>query len=197
MEQEMTSQTQTQISHMSTTAPRARVSHSSDVFSPFMAQMRVCNFLCPGHVYIYNQTVNIRTIISWRENFLFLYFKSYKSKQALTIVLVRQYVDMRSGVFWPQTASHRHTEGYVEALLTLIQRVINDHHTTVLFCLILIKAQNAGLLLWTRDVVRVGQNRSGDGSCGRAYSRHRKDTCREFIQMHIKCLQMLGRRTHI
>lgn len=63
-----------------------------------------------------------------------------------------------------QTAPDRQRQRDVEALVSLVQGVVDDHHATLLLPLAFIEADDAAVLLGTGDVVGVGQDGGGDGS---------------------------------
>lgn len=57
-----------------------------------------------------------------------------------------------------QTAPDGQGQADVEALLLLIQGVVDDHHAARFFPLALVEAEDAAVLLWAGDVVRKGQD---------------------------------------
>lgn len=61
-----------------------------------------------------------------------------------------------------QTAPDGQGEADVEALLPLIQGVVDDHHAAHLFPLAPVEAEDAAVLLWAGDVVRIGQDGGGN-----------------------------------
>ncbi len=85
----------------------------------------------------------------------------------LTIVAVCQDGDLGGREVGAHLAAHGHAEADVEALFLLIQRVINDDDATEFLSLVLVKAQHAGVVLRSGDVVRVGQHSAGYGASGR------------------------------
>lgn len=84
----------------------------------------------------------------------------------LTIITVCQNGDFGRGEAGAHLATHRHTEADVEALLFLIEGVINDDDAADFFPLILVKTQHAVVVLRSRDIVRVGQDHGGYGASG-------------------------------
>ena len=82
----------------------------------------------------------------------------------LTIVAVGQDGDLRTGEGGSHLATHGHAEGYVEALFLLVERIVDDDDAAGLLPLVLVKAEHAGVVLGTRDVVAVGEDRAGDGA---------------------------------
>jgi len=89
----------------------------------------------------------------------------------LTVVAVGQDGDLGAGEGGAHLAPHGHAEGDVEALLVLVQRVVDHDDAAELLALVLVEAQQAGVVLGPRDVVRVGQHRAGDGARGRGWRR--------------------------
>lgn len=73
----------------------------------------------------------------------------------------------------PQTAPDRQRQRDIEALVCLIEGVVDDHHATLLLPLTLVEANDAAVLLRTGDVVRVREDGGGDGSCGGSCRRTR------------------------
>lgn len=71
----------------------------------------------------------------------------------LTVVRVLQDVDSGVGVVHSQAAPDGHRQGDVEALFSLVQRVVDDHHAAPLLPLAPVKTQDAAVLLRPRDVV--------------------------------------------
>lgn len=68
-----------------------------------------------------------------------------------------------------QTAPNRQRQSDIKALFSLVQRVVDDHHTTLLLPLSLVKAKDAAVLLRAGNVVRVRQNGGGNRSRGRSF----------------------------
>lgn len=85
----------------------------------------------------------------------------------LTIVAVCQDGDPGGGEAGAHQAAHGHAEADVEALVLLVQRVVDDDDPAELLALVLVEAQHAGVVLGSGDVVRVGQHGAGDGAGGR------------------------------
>lgn len=85
----------------------------------------------------------------------------------LTVFHIGDDCDSSCGELGAQTASHRHAEGDIEALLVFVQGVINDHHPAGFLHLSLVEAQDAVMVLGPGDVIGVGQHCGGDGACGR------------------------------
>lgn len=85
----------------------------------------------------------------------------------LTIVAVCQDGDLGGWEAGAHLASHGHAEADVEALFLLIQGVIDDDDATELLSLVLVKAQHAGVVLRSGDVIGVGQHGAGYGASGR------------------------------
>lgn len=88
---------------------------------------------------------------------------------SLTIITVCQYGDLCGREVGAQLATHGHAEADVEALLLLIQGVINNNDATEFLTLILIETQNAGVIFWSGDVIRVRQDSAGYGAGGRGW----------------------------
>lgn len=86
-----------------------------------------------------------------------------------TIIHVLQDIDFGGGVVHPQTAPDRQRQGDVEALLSLVERVVDDHDATLLLPFTPVKAKDADMLLQTGDVVRVRQNGGGNRPRGRTF----------------------------
>lgn len=86
--------------------------------------------------------------------------------ELLTIIRIGQDGDPGGGELLAQATPHGHTEGDVEAFLRLIQRVIDHHHTAHFLYFISVEAQNAHVIFWTRDIVRIGQHCGGDSASG-------------------------------
>lgn len=86
----------------------------------------------------------------------------------LTVVGVLQDVDLGGVVVHSQAAADWHRQRDVEGLLPLVQGVVDDHHTAEFLPLASVKAQDAAVILWPGDVVRVGQDGGGDRTLGRA-----------------------------
>ncbi|TNN63521.1 hypothetical protein EYF80_026263 [Liparis tanakae] len=77
---------------------------------------------------------------------------------AVLDVMLIQDIDFGGGVVRSQTAPDRQRQSDVEALFSLVQRVVDNHDPTVLLPLTLVETKDADMLLWTGDVVRVRQN---------------------------------------
>lgn len=93
----------------------------------------------------------------------------------LTIVHVFQDLDFGGGIVLPQAAPDGQGQADVEALLPLVQRVVDDHHAALLFPLTLVEAEDAAVLLRAGDVVRIGQDGGGNRPHGRAFEGEGKD----------------------
>lgn len=89
----------------------------------------------------------------------------------LTIIHILQDVDFGGGVMHSQTTPDRQWQSDVEALLSFVQRVIDNHHAALLLPLALVEAKDAAVLLRTGDVVRVRQDGGGDRPGGRTFRR--------------------------
>lgn len=61
-----------------------------------------------------------------------------------------------------QTAPDGQGQADVEALLPLIQGVVDDHHAARFFPLALVETEDAAVLLRAGDVVRIGQDGGGN-----------------------------------
>lgn len=88
-----------------------------------------------------------------------------------------------------QTPPDWQRQSDIEALLSLVQRVVDDHHTALLLPLALVEAKDASVLLRTGDVVRVRQDGGGNRSRGRTFRRMSKrsgnDCDRSLYSYHI------------
>lgn len=84
----------------------------------------------------------------------------------LTIIAVCQDGDFSSRELGSHLAAHGHAEADIEALLLLVQRVVDDNDATELLPLVLVKAQHTGVILRSGDVIGVGQHRGGYGAGG-------------------------------
>lgn len=73
-----------------------------------------------------------------------------------------------------QTASDGQGQADVEALFSLIQRVVDDHHAALFLPLALVEAEDAAVLLWAGDVVRIGQDGGGNRPNGRTFKEEAK-----------------------
>lgn len=80
----------------------------------------------------------------------------------LTVIHIFQDGDLGGGVVLSQTPPDRQRQGDIETLVALVQRVVDDHHATLLLPLALVEAQDAAVLLRAGDVVRVRQHGGGD-----------------------------------
>ena len=95
----------------------------------------------------------------------------WKVKSQPTIICIGE--DCNRG-FWElgaHTSSHGHAEAHDEALLLLVQGVVDDHHPAGLLHLAFVEAQDAVVVLGPGDVVGVGEHRGGDGARGRDWAR--------------------------
>lgn len=101
----------------------------------------------------------------WTDSFQFCRWTT----TPLTIIAVCQDGDLGGREVGAQLAAHGHTEADIEALFLFIQGVIDDNDTTEFLPLILIKTQNAGMILRSGDVIRVGQDGAGYGASGRGW----------------------------
>lgn len=68
-----------------------------------------------------------------------------------------------------QTPPNGQRQADVEALLPLIQGVVNDHHAARFFPLAPVEAEDAAVLLWAGDVIRIGQDGGGNRPHGRTF----------------------------
>lgn len=84
----------------------------------------------------------------------------------LTIIAVCQDGDFGSRELGSHLATHGHAEADIEALLLLVQGVVDDNDATELLPLVLVKAQHTGVVLRSGDVIGVGQHRGGYGAGG-------------------------------
>lgn len=82
----------------------------------------------------------------------------------LTIITVCQNDDFGWGELGAQLPPHGHTKADVEALLILVEGVINDKDAADFFTLILVEAQHGGVILRSGDVVGVRQDSAGYGA---------------------------------
>lgn len=60
--------------------------------------------------------------------------------KTLTVIAVLQDVDFGAGVVLSQPSPYGQRQSDVEALLTLVQGVVDDHHATLLLPLVLVEA---------------------------------------------------------
>lgn len=60
--------------------------------------------------------------------------------KTLTVIAVLQDVDFAAGVVLSQPSPYGQRQSDVEALLTLVQGVVDDHHATLLLPLVLVEA---------------------------------------------------------
>lgn len=87
--------------------------------------------------------------------------------RGLTVIHVGQDVDPGGGELGAQAAAHGHAEGDIEALLGLVERVIDDDHAARLLRLVLVESHHAVVLLRPGDVVRVGEHGRWHCPCSR------------------------------
>lgn len=85
----------------------------------------------------------------------------------LTVITVSQDGDLGCWVVSAHSSAHGHAEADVEALFLLVQGVIDDDDATHFLTFVLIEAQDTVVVLRPSDVIRVGQDRAGDGTGGR------------------------------
>lgn len=87
-------------------------------------------------------------------------------KGGLTVLHVGHDGDNGAGEAGAQAAAHGHAERDVEALLGLVERVVDDHHAARFLHLALVESQHAVVVVRPRDVVRVGQHGGGHRASG-------------------------------
>lgn len=92
------------------------------------------------------------------------------SALGLTVVHVFQDPDCGGGVVPPQTAPDGQGQADVEALLSFIQGVVDDHHAAPFLPLALVEAEDAAVLLRAGDVVGIGQDGGGNRPHGRTFT---------------------------
>lgn len=92
----------------------------------------------------------------------------------LTVVHVFQDLDLGGGVVLPQTAPDGQGQADVEALLLLVQGVVDDHHAAGFLPLALVEAEDAAVLLWAGNVVGVGQDGGGNRPHGGTFEGGRR-----------------------
>lgn len=100
------------------------------------------------------------------------------SPPPLTVIHIFQDVDLRRGVVPSQAAPDRQGQGDVEALVSLVQGVVDDHHAALLLPLALVEAKDAAVLLRAGDVIRVGQDGGWDRTCGGTFEREQVRTAK-------------------
>ena len=108
------------------------------------------------------------------------------SPPPLTVIHIFQDVDLRRGVVPSQAAPDRQGQGDVEALVSLVQGVVDDHHAALLLPLTLVEAKDAAVLLRAGDVIRVGQD--GGGDCPRGGTFEREGQGEDSETHFLKCL---------
>lgn len=111
-------------------------------------------------------------VIPWAQtqtNYLLTYSIISTASACLTIIHVFQDVDFGGGIVHSQAPPDRQRQSDIEALFSLVQRVVDDHHATLLLPLTLVEAKDAAVLLRTGDVVRVRQDGGGNSPWGRTF----------------------------
>lgn len=98
---------------------------------------------------------------------------SSAASACLTIIRVFQDGDFGGGVVRSQTTPDRQRQRDVEALFSLVQRVVDNHHAASLLPLTSVEAKDAAVLLRTGDVVRERQHGSGNRACGGTFRESR------------------------
>ena len=93
----------------------------------------------------------------------------------LTVIFVGDNRHPSPGELSSDSPAHGHAQKDPEGLLLFIQGVINDHDPARFLTLVLVKADDTGVVLGPRDVIGVGQHRGGHGATRGAWTQREGD----------------------